>query len=1366
MASRRLAFAGLVASALTLSGAVSGGASGAPRPLLLAANETVLILDLPEKEVCELIVERAGSGGRQSYGGVTVDLKALYLSSCLYLKEAMIEAAQAGATAVSETVQGSLPSALQALYPQFLAWLGDKIQAQFGTEGDAEPAAGDEDTLNKKVGRAITWLNDPKNDAARAVNAYLKEHFPSIHRVLTDGSYDIANGLKALYDDAKDKYDRFTRVAEEVKVGGTPIADALKKYGFSGDYVRRFRNYERRLETFKGRWGITSEITDAIKLLKDAFQTDDGVVKIGNLFQLMELVGGVGQRSNIPIVSLFSQIVAEYGRVGTAMLGKVKELEEQIRGREDYCIGIGTHDTRDARAIQFRQQFAGDMLLCPMAVPGEPDPKTGKRNWQEDVYVRFDPNDSRIYFFLAAAGDRNQGRYVEGVATGGGTSGVYAARELIEDAGALGSRYAAYAEKEDDVATIAYVFNAPFQADKHGSGIAGLRREADATIDFVLERLSALRGGLSEYGDPKCDRDKFEKFVADRIGLQTSFSLGGGTYALLDGDSELTRILKILYAINYVEEHSRGGSGAGASGAGSGRVHRTYSDAHARLAELSLLRIEGEVRDKRDRGRPCPDCAGASLSVSVSGGEEFPACAVTRADGNGAFVVHALARTESLSVRLSASAKGKTSEAETVDDRVVAYGQVPFVQSFRLTLAIPFDDDAFDLSEARKTLERLEAAAAEAEAAAAEVREACAQGRAAATEAKAIADEIRAAAALPGRIASARQQVEDARRRAQQAQQIQQQAMLAAELVVQARNQAEDAALKACEAAQAIVSEPGGAQAQTLLQRAQQSLGASRSAAASAGSTLGNLRAAAGRVSALLAGYTPPEITIADEIAALAQRQGAIAGKHAEARERAAQAQAAWSERVLGAYARGGGLLETGRRQLDPAGDLPAAKDLWSRMEAAFGRIAAARGATASCAGEVTALIDAQAQAAAEAGATLDGLKQSAEGLPPPDLGGIVAVLGGAESDANATVEVASIYAEAADDAAANAEICVAAARSQIDRQAGAEANALADAQKECATRIAHATAVWDKATKKARCVCEQGYFFTADRKRCINDAQFTAEANRQCAAQRPNSSAVNVDARAQSYDCRCNQGYVPARGACVDQATAQQQAAQFCQQQTPGSVPERFDPETGRGSCKCPGGTVYRQELNRCLNPGEMQDYAGQVCNQKYPGSVVERLDQSTGASTCNCPSGTVWNEGRTACINVALITAAANRRCQAQFPNTQASFTDGTNYTCVCVAGFTWNAGQNACLNDAQFADWASRQCAAQYPNSVLKNYNVATGQYFCGCNFGFTWTGSGCVFVLSQPPAHTPQPSAPAIPPGCHRNPRTGQIHCGKG
>lgn len=592
------------------------------------------------EDPCPALAAR-GRGRSARVGGVAVDLEALYFASCDYLKGQIVVSVEAGAGEIKGKFADTAWGAADAAYKEFLAWVRPVAARELGLD----PASPGFDVALR------TWLTDPGTAVGPLVDTFLAERSPRVaallDRVQADTSREIAEGLGTLWDDAKDRLERFNRAYAEIdRDPKTPYADILVNWGLSGPWLEKFQSYEHRFNVFDDR----TRLLDASRTLYEALSADRHRDRIAGLFSLLETVGGAAERSDVPGVSFFGQVVGLYGQIANELLRKVNALEDLLRRREGWCIGLATHTLEETRSVAFRKQFGEGIQACPV------DPK---RRLESAIYQQTEPADAdQLYFWL-----EGEGRFAKGRVRGGGMRAVLLARQLVGAGAALG--FAELAGREDDLATIAAFYDTPYRDATYGDGLPGVRSEAVTTIEGIARRLDELERAVPE-GGGTCGRDGLRNY------LRAICEIDAERYPR--GEEEPRVRLADSFALGVVAALN---PKALASQRSVGVVDR-YRKAWACLRPLSLLRIDGAVRQKGALGAACLRCAGAKLTVRVQAGVELPGCGAREADERGRFGLWIATRTSGLAVTLSVEVEGRRSDTVVVDARSAPLEPFPF----------------------------------------------------------------------------------------------------------------------------------------------------------------------------------------------------------------------------------------------------------------------------------------------------------------------------------------------------------------------------------------------------------------------------------------------------------------------------------------------------------------------------------------------------------------------------------------------------------------------------------------------------------------------------------------------------------------
>ncbi len=555
-------------------------------------------------------------------GGAQIDLEALRDEALEDLKAQITQAIEAQAEEVKTAFGDAASAPAQEIYKDFLYWLNERVRVKLLRQ---YPNLKGEAALDEKYAE---WLESPDQELGHYVDLYLQERAPGVKWLLDayrdEASWEIASGLQEIFEDAQGKLERFTQVVGDAdRDPNAPTSELLRKHGLSGDWIDRFEAHEDRFRTFDDRY----KFVEATQLVVNAFQTRVPREKIDRLTDLMSLLGGAAEDSNVPVVSLFGQVVKAYGDMAREVLAQLDRLSKRLRERAGYCVGVGA--TGDDRHRAFVRQFGSRDQACPTRL--------------KDVYERTLPADGRIYFFV-------DGRFLAGREDNGEFPAVLQARSLLH--AAAGQSDPTFRGRENDLAALAEVYNVAYKT-RYGTGVPGLMREAEETLAGIAKRQHELERGL----EAPCGLQALQRALERETGLRS----GDGVEPVAGNEQRLA----VRYAVGYL----RGGG-----------AHATYSRIWAALKELSLLQVSGQVVSQA--GGACAECGRAAMQVAPTALQQLPGCEVTHADASGRFVFHALTRSTDFRLALSASNAGRRSTSVDVTRFVVGIERVPFVKAF------------------------------------------------------------------------------------------------------------------------------------------------------------------------------------------------------------------------------------------------------------------------------------------------------------------------------------------------------------------------------------------------------------------------------------------------------------------------------------------------------------------------------------------------------------------------------------------------------------------------------------------------------------------------------------------------------------
>ena len=976
--------------------------------------ERTLIIETPDpcKKILGMIPKDA-KGRLFTFGKVSLSGDTFFLSACAKMRADLEGAAQewlkdiSGYSAAKKQFDAGVEAIKREVYVTFLQFVAMKMYEQLPPEEQAKFAPNSPEAID----HALEWLHQPENEIKTYVHAFLEAKAKPLARLFRDymsgASMEIITGLKDLMQGARDKLKRFTEMQRKAEETDTAIGDLLEEFGFSGEYLDRFKAYENKIKSLNKSY----KVTEAVGIIAGAFQTDVPDRKIAGMMDLLVLVGGVAEDSNIPIVSLFGQIVKAYGEVGKEMLGKVLALEKLLREREGYCIGLATHSRRDPKNTAFIEAFGQGIRACPITPDGH----------LKDVFVQAQPEDNGQLYFWAG------GKFIKGRAGGGGERGMRRAIGLIQDGERL--NYPGYTGKAKDLETIAAVYNTPYPKEgprgknhSGATGVMGLIEESGLVIEAIDRQIRALRSGTDEFGEPSCADEKVDSWIEKETGQSVS--------RFMDRIEMSRQDLKDSYALAFVDQYRT------TQGAKRTAAYKTYSRFFDKIEKLSIFKIHGRVVDREKPDRACPKCANASISVSPSNAQQMPQCKVTHADAKGRFVIHLVTQSSQVTASLSASAGNVSSDTLSVEPEKLGFdlSQLPFVESFSLTLPLEFGEEGEEEGGGGKekgplaadVLTQLEVLASQAESLSGQITTACQSlSDLGALE----ADVDRAQSGLPGlrtRLSAAGNEIRELDRKVQALRQKSKQASGLAEDIVTFRKSAEGKALFACEQAELLQKKQGdpavlvpraeaaGREAQSLSQKASQHYQKVRQIAAEVSAqakTIGGLGEEARAVQRSAAELTGALEQVQPRVNKIEQALAAIGEHRGE---------------LNTLKGRGEAFLAQGK---SAAGGEGSPGDLSARLDAAYGRIVAAINRATPCEqGAAERLVSVKSKVSA-VNAEVQELQPQITALNEAAARSGQVALGDAVAETQAVADTGEVFAEAAQQVAVDAQKCVALAR-------------------------------------------------------------------------------------------------------------------------------------------------------------------------------------------------------------------------------------------------------------------------------------------------------------------------------------------------
>jgi len=974
------------------------------------AQETVFRVEY-HPDPCREVAE-AGKDKTATVGKITISYEPIYYAACERVRTYIVDSIQARADALRGDLEAELQSRLAPYYDGFLKWLSLEVY-------DRLPEA--DKARIKPEEHFREWLEHPDQELSTYVNYYMTTRMPllkaAIERYQNDSSREIVDGLKALWDSSRKRLEALDKAYDDLEQASpdTPYADILLEHGLSGEWIDNLQRYEGQFDLLDKNYNII----DTARTIHGAFTAETYSGRLEGMFTLMEKFGGFLSDSNVPGVSLMGTLIEAYGQMAKEVLARANELEQLIRAREGFCIGMATHTLLNDRSQALMAMEGEGVQACPL---------DEKAALLKDIYVQTDPQDeNQLYFWLNDA-------FVKGRKKGGGETGLRRARDFIRDAAGIG--FAEYVGKDSDMKTVITVYNTPYGPEHYldglpghrpSPGLPGLVDEADAVVEAIVRRIDELRDYLRL--DATCGEDAFARLVETETGLRLS------AFPLDDGAAR--EKLKTSYALGFIQSHAATGGGT------RGESYRRYRQVWERLKTLSLVRIDGQLLDEARSSEPCEKCASASVTLNISGGTEMPGCQVAAADGKGRFTARIVTRSPDVSLQPQATAGDVTSEPVTIDARHLGLegAEPPFLRSFAVNLFMPFGS-AGDVD---ATLDALRGLHGQAQTEAANGRAACtaARGAVASIEAKA-ADAKARIAALERDIATLRPQVTRMDRDLAQSARLVSDAQAAAEKVVQAKQEAEKSALAACDKTAELRAENEEARQRKLLTEIRSASTDAALKARNAGTALGDTNRAAQSLDDIAERSLPvAEATsrlpgrLAEVTALLREIDGLrsqVAAGIATLRE-SADVVAGIETRAQSVHAAAISLAGTAD---DPAATRAEADRLYEAIRAVAGELS-------GCLQELETAGD--EQAGSDPAANIEDLSSAVDTLSgQPDSVSPTDLLQTRASTARASADVAEIFAEAAVSAAADARSCLSLAESALTEDRTDDVAAAAEA--------------------------------------------------------------------------------------------------------------------------------------------------------------------------------------------------------------------------------------------------------------------------------------------------------------------------------
>ena len=536
------------------------------------------------------------------FDGGVLDTEPFFLHFCNEKKDEWVgqitEAVTGPITDVQTQINAAVDRQVAELTGGFWKFVAEQLYAILPPEAQAKYAPGSPEL----DAMAVEWLNDAPAEAQAYALAYFttgedRAWLLSAWKTyvdLTNGqSAEIIAGLRGLADTAQTRVNQLLRAGQELDASppDTPTADALEKVGLSGEWMDRFKANEGQLRAINE----TYQLGQAAAVIYSAVGTNEPVSQVQGFLGLMRIGGEVAGTVGGPLTQFMGDIVIAYVDAAEQLLAATLALEQKINQRNGFCLGVGV-PSRDPKAQYFNDK---GLLACPI--------KYG--TWPfKHIYVTQGAQDATYYFY-------NGTTFLEGT-NGTGRAGVLAAMDLIDAGAELG--YPIVRDPDGHVNLIGSVYNT-----SPPGGPLALMEEARDIVDEIEGGMAALRT-LVAPGD-RCSLDQIVGAAAAAVGetpeaLVRPLAVGGD------------RLAKVIAASFVAFE---GGFGPGVQRGGD--AMETYLDLADKIGGLSVVILEGRVRD--ENGRPVP---GAILDVSVANGEEARGCEAWQANAAGRFTITAL----------------------------------------------------------------------------------------------------------------------------------------------------------------------------------------------------------------------------------------------------------------------------------------------------------------------------------------------------------------------------------------------------------------------------------------------------------------------------------------------------------------------------------------------------------------------------------------------------------------------------------------------------------------------------------------------------------------------------------------------------
>ena len=529
-------------------------------------------------------------------------------------------------TDIKAAAKKELDKAQQELKNAFLSWVAEQARAQILpqlSEDDRKKFQSDSDFMQEK---AQEFLNQPGLEIQGYVVAYMKENataFYSAHKAyvdLTSGqSAAILKDLKTMMDQAKDRLNRITGMAEEAqKNPKTPYTTLLKKYGVKGEWIDSIKLQEGRLNAIND----TFKVTELVGTIHQSFSSDLPRHKVEAMFAFLDTVSGLAADSNIPIASLMGDIVQNLVKLGKGALEQVVALGGKIQERAGYCLGTFAA-TEDPRSEALDKK---GLTICPIAFERYP--------WK-DIFEETGPEYGRLHFWTGK-------KFIQGRLNAGGQPAVQEIIKALNEARQIGF------DLSEDVETIGKIYNVSFNG-----GFLGLLSHAGQVVSDIrvksqdLEQYKQRAFGCST------------KDIDAQVDQMTGTDLSAFSKRI---DEEGPGRIETAYIFSFLADQGL----LGQKNKSRNTAFKTYDQLREQTKNLRFFQVNGEIRDEINPEQSCGFCGESKLDIRVSGGREVRGCEAWKADANGNFSIHAIGISPVFTIQIAAEKGNAKTPAQTI----------------------------------------------------------------------------------------------------------------------------------------------------------------------------------------------------------------------------------------------------------------------------------------------------------------------------------------------------------------------------------------------------------------------------------------------------------------------------------------------------------------------------------------------------------------------------------------------------------------------------------------------------------------------------------------------------------------------------